>query len=311
VKQKKVRFRHTFKWHFRNCFMMIIASVISTIGYLMFLGCNDLLAGGFWGIAAIINHFVPKVPMAVYIVLLNAPLLILSWRKLQPRFAIYTVFVVILQSALLLVFEDFIPTYTDNKLLACIFGGLLTGVGSGIIVRYYSSEGGTEVIGILLKDKFDFGVSAISTGLNMVIVMIAAFIFGLEPAMYTLVSLFVVMQSFARVLEGFNTRRDVHIITEKGDEVARVLIREVGRGITIMKGVGAYSQRDKDVLFCVVSRLELGSLKDVIHDVDPNAFVVINKTYDLMGYYPSRSLKEGPRKKDLIWVMNEEDDAEN
>ena len=75
--------------------------------------------------------------------------------------------------------------------------------------------------------------------------------------------------------------------------------------------MGAYSRRDKDVLYCVVSRLELPVLKDVIHDVDPQAFVVINKTYDLMGYYPTRSLKEGARKKDPIWVLNEEDDAEN
>ncbi len=310
--KKNFRCKHTIKWHLRNILMMILASFISTFGYLVFMSCNDLLASGIWGVAAIVNHYLPMIPMAVYIVLLNAPLLILSWKRLQPRFAVYTVFVVILQSVLLLAFDGIFPEYTNNKLLACIVGGLLTGIGSGIIVKFYSSEGGTEVIGVLLKDKFDLGVAVVSSIMNMIVVLCAAFIFGFEPAMYTLVSMFLAMLAFNRILEGFNTRRDVHIITEKGDDMAAALIRTVGRGVTKMQGEGAYSHRKKDVLYCVVSRLELASLKETIQEVDEHAFVVINETYDIMGFYPNLSLKESNEKKrKSLWHMNDEDDQES
>jgi len=273
------------KKHVRNIIFMIIGSLIACSGYSIFITPNSFLAGGVWGIAAVIQHYVGSLPMGVYLVILNIPLIIWGWNKLYLRFAVYTVFVILLQSSLLVIMPPFLPTYTANPLLAGIFGGLLIGAGAGLVVKYHGSGGGTDIVGIILKSKYDISVGTVSLFSNAVIVTCAAFVFGFEPAMYTLVNLFITSQVFTQVLEGFNRKRNMMIVSENGQEIAAKLMRELGRGVTIVKGEGAYTHRGKDVLFCVVSRFELSALKEIISTVDPNAFVCINETYEVMGRF--------------------------
>jgi uncharacterized membrane-anchored protein YitT (DUF2179 family) len=276
------------KKHVRNILFMILGSLIVCCGFSIFITPNSFLAGGIWGIAAVIRHFYGVLPMGAWLVILNTPLILWGWNKLYVRFAVYTVFVILLQSTLLVVIPPFLPTYTANPLLACLFGGLLIGMGSGLVVRYHGSGGGMDIVGIILKSKFDVSVGTVSLFSNVVIVFCAAFVFGFEPAMYTMVNLFVSSQVFTQVLEGLNRKRNMMIVSENGQEIATKLMRELGRGVTIVKGEGAYTHRNKEVLFCVVSRFELAALKEIISTVDPSAFVCINETYEVMGRFAKR-----------------------
>lgn len=292
IHTKRFKKRYPLKKHLRNMAMMIVGSLIVVIGFSIFITPNKLLAGGVWGLSAILHHFLPQAPMAAYLVILNTPLLIWGWSTLNTRFALYTIFTILLQSALLLVAPDYLPTYTANPLLACIFGGLLVGAGAGLVVKFHGSGGGNDIVGIILKNKYDMSVGSIALYINTVVVFFAGAIFGFEPAMYTMVELYISANVFTRVLEGANRKRNMMIVSDKGQELADKLLHEVGRGVTMMRGEGGYTHRQKDVLFCVVSRFELAAIKEAIREVDPHAFVCINETYEVMGTFPKRAYVE-------------------
>ena len=271
---------------------MTIGSVISIGAFLIFIAGNDLLSGGVFGIAQLLNHYSDKVPLGVFLILLNIPLLIMGWRQLRPRFACYTVYVVLLQSFLTDFMAPFLPQYTNDLLLACIFGGLVGGVGNAIVVRAHGSGGGTDVIAILARKKFDVSIGTVSLIANGIVVMLAGLVFGFERAMYTMVSMYASSQAFNKVLGGFNPRRNAMIVCDNGQELADRLMRTLGRGVTMLPGEGAFSHQKKDVLICVMSRLELPAMKEIVQEVSPNAFVFINETYEVQGrFYSTNSQK--------------------
>ncbi|MGI6361332.1 MAG: YitT family protein [Bacillota bacterium] len=275
----------------RNVFFMFVGTFIFVVPFCIFLYPNDLLAGGVFGIAAVLNHFAPQVSLAALVVGFNIPLLILAWKKLSRRFTIYTVLVIALQGILLFFLQPHLPTYTANPLLACIFGGVVVGIGDGLIIRYYGSTGGIEIVSLVMQKRMDVSLGTLTLIGNVIIVGLAAFVFGFEKAMYTMVSLYATAYAFDAVLKGFKSKRNVMIISTKGQEIAQRLIFELNRGVTIVDGTGGFSHEQKDVLICVVSRMELVHLKDIVKAVDPAAFVMINETYDVMGDFPRRGQK--------------------
>ncbi len=293
-KKRKVSKKYPLKKHIFFLSMIVLATFIDCAGYLILIKPNDILAGGLWGIAAIINHFVDIIPMGIYVAILNIPLLIWGWNRLSLRFALYTIFAIVLQSYMLSFLAPYLPTYTDNPLLACLFGGVLCGAGAGIVVKFHGSGGGTDIIGIILHDKYDVSVSSVSLVIKIGVVGAGAFIFGFEPAMYTIVYMFVTAVVFTQVLEGFNRKRNMMIITDKGQEIADRMLAEIGRGVTIMSGEGGYTHQRRDVLFCVVSRFDLMPIKEMVKEVDPHAFVCINQTHEVMGSFPKRAKPLGP-----------------
>ena len=281
--------KYPLKKHVRNIVMMILGSLINVTGYAIFISANNLLAGGVWGLAGIINHFVPAVPMAVFIIVLNVPLLLWGWNKINTRFALYTVFCVALQSVLLLFAPDILPNYVNDPILACIFGGLLIGIGGGIVVRYHGSGGGSDIVGIILKSKYDISVGTIGLAVNAAVVLLAGFIYGFEPAMYTMVELYVTSVAFSQVLEGMNSKRNMTIVTEKGELLTQRLLYEFGRGVTVIHGEGGFTHRPKQVLLLVLSRFEMSAVKEIIAECDPQAFVCVNQTYEVLGRFARKA----------------------
>jgi uncharacterized membrane-anchored protein YitT (DUF2179 family) len=161
-------------------------------------------------------------------------------------------------------------------------------VGGGIVVKYHGSGGGVEIIGVILKQKFDISVGTVSLVWNIIIVGLGAFIFGFELAMFTVVSMYVSSSVFNYVLEGLSRKRNVMIISQKGHTISHKIMAELGRGVTVMKGIGAYTHAEKEVLLCIVSRFELGVLKEIVREIDPHAFVSITETYEVMGRFAKR-----------------------
>ena len=277
------------KKHILFLLEMTAGSFISIGAFLIFIGGNDLLSGGVFGIAQIFNHYITAVPLGVFYMLLNVPLLVMGWRQLRPRFACYTIYVVALQSFLTEYLVPYLPQYTNDLLLACIFGGLLGGVGNAIVVRAHGSGGGTDIVAIIARKHFDISIGTISLMANAVVVCLAGMIFGFERAMYTMVSMYASSQAFNKVLGGFNPRRNAMIVCDNGQELADRLMRALGRGVTLLPGEGAFSHQKKDVLICVMSRMELPTMKEIVQEVSPNAFVFINETYEVQGRFYSTS----------------------
>lgn len=305
--KKKNRRPYPVKKHVRNLALMTLGSLINVTGYSIFISANNLLAGGVWGIAGIINHFIPAVPMAVFIIALNVPLLLWGWNKIDLRFALYTVFCVGLQSALLLFFPNILPHYTNDPILACIFGGLLIGAGSGLVVRYHGSGGGSDIVGIILKDKYDISVGTIGLTVNAFVVLLAGFIFGFEPALYTMVELYVSSIAFGQVIEGLNRKRNMIIVTEKGEELTHRLLFEAGRGVTVINGEGGFSHRDKQVLLLVLSRFEMAQVKEIIAETDPTAFVCVNQTYEVLGRFVKKTHVNAALEAEQMRLLQEEE----
>ena len=283
--------------HAKCLSFITLASIVNCLGFMIYIDPNNLLSGGFWGIIAIIRHFTPQIPFGVYNLLFNIPLLIWSWKKLNLRFAVYTLYAMTLQSLVLTLPRSLLPTYTNDLLLACMFGGMIIGATAGIIVRYYGSSGGIEAVSSILRAKIDMSIGTMTMIFNIVIISLAAMVFGFERAMYTMVSLYITAYAFNMVLGGMNAKRSLTIVTEKGDEMAARMIAAIPRGVTISKGRGAYSNAEKDILTSVISRFELAPIKDLIKEVDPSAFVMVNETYEVMGLFMSGRQKIDKKRK--------------
>lgn len=258
---------------------------------------NDLLSGGLTGIAILINYILPFLPVSVLIYVFNMPLLIWAWRDINPRFILYTVYAVTIQSIFLETFKN-MPSYTGDTMLACLFGGLCAGIGAGLIIRYHGSSGGSDVIGIVIKKRYGYSVGTVGTILNAVIVGLSA-IYGLEIAMYTFIFIAVCNIATDKTIEGLSKRYTAIIISEKPEEMKNEIFQRVHRGVTFLDGRGAFSGVRRQIIYCVVNQYELATLKDIIREVDANAFMALSETNEVYGYFYKKGTKNKTNLKEL------------
>jgi len=267
---------------------MTFGSVLISLSFAMFILPNQFLSGGVSGIAIITNHFV-NISIPILMILYNIPIIIWAWKELRLRFIIYTMIAIALQSLFLTLFMD-LPSYTNDPLLASIFGGIIMGAGGGAVIRNYGSSGGMDIIAIVLRRRLNISVGTVSIIGNSLIIGLAGLIFGPEPAMYTLVSMFASAQTADLVLEGLNKKQTAMIICEDADVLKEAILQQLERGVTIMKGFGGYENLEKDVIFCVVTQFELAQLKEMVAELAPKAFMTITETAEVMGKFSSSSL---------------------
>jgi len=267
-----------------NVIFIVLGSFISSIGINMFLVHAKLLSGGVSGISLIVQYLT-RFPAGYTVFLLNIPLLILSYKRVNIRFTILTI-IGTLSLSLFLVF-----TYTfknilllDDPLLLCLYGGVLNGAGMGIVFSNHGSTGGLDIISVILKKKYDnFEIGKISFGVNFVIVSFSAFLFGLSSALYTLVSMYVTSFVVDKTIKGFNRQKMILVITDKEKEVSEAIIKDLKRGVTFLYGEGAYTEKKKRVLYSVVSLSQLPQLKFIVHNIDENAFISILDVSEVQG----------------------------
>lgn len=280
--------------------IMTLGSCIAVSGYVIFVSGNHMLSSGVWGLAAVINHFVPVLSMSLLIILFNGPLLLWGWKKLSLRFAIYTLYIILLQSVLLYIFPRILPFYTNDIMLSCVFGGLLEGAGGGLIVRRNGSSGGTEIAAVILKERFDTSPAYLNLAMDAVTVLLAGLVFGIERAMYTIVEHVIFSVVFSQVLEGINRGRCLMIVTEHDRAITQRIMTELGRGVTILQGRGGWTGREKSVLYCVVTKLEMAQLKEIVRIEDPQAFICITNTHEIFGRFDSMRDLSHPGKQRRI-----------
>lgn len=266
--------------------LIILGSASIALSFNVFIIPNNLVSGGVGGLAIITNHLT-NWSVGLFIFLYNIPIMIWARKSLNLRFIIYTIIAVILQA----IFLDIITPkpYTNDVLLASIFGGIIIGVGGGVIIRQYGSSGGIDVIGIVLRKKLGISIGTVSSITNLIIITLAALIYGLEPAMYTIISILIMGFSIDMVQEGLNKKHTAMIVSNHSDEIREAIIFQLNRGVTLMHGSGGFENTEKDILFCVVNQFELVNLKELILSIDDTAFMTFSEATEVLGRFSEHS----------------------
>ncbi len=261
--------------------MIIIGAIFMAMSIELFLVPNQLLDGGIVGISIILAHL-SGLQIGLFIFLLNIPFFFIGYKQIGKTFALSTV----LGITVLSIFTYFlhpVARFTDDILLATVFGGIVLGVGVGLVIRYGGSLDGTEILAILFSSKSAFSVGEIIMFFNVIIFTIAGFVFTWEQAMYSALAYFIAYKTIDIVIQGLDESKSVYIISEHVDEVGEAIIDRLGRGVTYLHGEGAYTGDKKKIIFTVITRLEEAKLKTIVEDIDLQAFVAIGNIAEVRG----------------------------
>ena len=260
---------------------LFIGSILAAIGLEIFLIPNNIIDGGIVGIS-IISSYLSKLPLSLFIFVLNLPFLFLGYKQIGKTFVFSSLFSIVSLSVWVQVFHP-IPGLTSDVLLATVFGGIILGVGVGIIIRSGGSLDGTEMVAIIIKKKTAFSVGEMVMLFNVFILSSAGLVFGWDRAMYSLIAYFIAYKVIDITIEGLDEAKAAFIISDKAEEIAEAITARLGRGVTFIDGKGGFSKNEKTILYSVITRLEISKLKSIIYDKDENAFVTINDVSDVMG----------------------------
>lgn len=261
--------------------MLALGALCAAIGLEIFLVPNNVIDGGIVGISIMASHLT-KLPLGIFILGLNLPFLFLGYKQIGTTFAISTLFA-LTSLSLGVSFLHPVPGLTNDVFLATVFGGIILGIGVGLIIRYGGSLDGTEIIAILLDKKTGFSVGEIVMFFNLFILSGAGLVFGWDKAMYSLIAYFIAFKVIDITIEGLDESKSIMIVSEKPEEIAECLMARLGRGVTILEGQGGYSREKRNVLYAVITRLEIAKLKAIIEDIDEDAFVTIADVHEVLG----------------------------
>lgn len=264
--------------------LITLGCFISSIGINMFLSHAKLLSGGATGIALIIQYIF-GIRAGITVLIINVPLFVLSYFKLDKKFTIYSL-VGTLALSLFLIFTYPLTNILkiNDELLLCIYGGVLNGLGFGIIFSRSGSTGGTDIITMLLKKKYGYvDVGKISFCLNLIIVLFGASVFGLANGLYTLIAIYINTTLLDAVIKGFKKNKMVFVITDNENEVEEAIMSNLNRGVTFLYGEGAYTKSNRRVLYTIVHLNQLPELKNIVNEIDPHAFMTIVDASEVEG----------------------------
>ena len=268
--------------------MILVGTAVMALAIQCIYDRVGLVTGGFTGLTIIIRNITKSVisggiPLWFANIVLNIPVFIYSYVKFGKKFVGRTLFATIMLSVWLYIIPG-VDLSGDDYLLAALFGGVFTGVGMGIVLRAGATTGGTDMVAALIQTKMrHYSVVQIMQVMDAAIVIAGLYVFGLRSTLYAVVSIFVSTKVSDGFLEGFKNSKAALIITNHYKEVAARVMDELGRGVTGMDAKGMYTQDYKCVLYCVVSRKEIVQLKEIVNDVDPDAFVIVSDVREVLG----------------------------
>ena len=272
----------TWKTVFYNLFLITSGIIVFVIGLNSILIPNKLLGAGVSGVAIIIHYLFPSADVGVTYFLLNIPLMLLGWYSISKRFMLYTIFGMAFFSLSAVLIKT-PPIPLKDPILVAVFGGIVCGAGAGIVLRSLGSAGGVDILAIYGNQKFGLRPGLTSFFVNGLVIMTGAYFFGLQIALYSLIYVFTSSKALDAVLTGFNQRLSTIVISNKYKEIAEEIFKQVNRGVTFLQAKGAYTGSSKEVIFTITTLTELPKLKNVIFNIDPEAFVVVNSTLEVIG----------------------------
>ena len=261
-----------------------LGSAILSLGFTYFIQANGLLSGGFYAITGLVYHFFAAIPFSILLLILSIPVFIWAWFELNRKFVVYTGISIFLQSMFLAIFAN-LPHHIDDPLLAAIFGGAMVGLGGGIAIKGKGAAGGLDLISLIIRKKTGLSVGNVSMGINLFLMLLATLVFDLKVALYSIIIIVVAGKMTNLVLEGLSRKRTAMIITDRGEEMGLALMQSLNRGVTVVPCYGAYTGREREILYTVVNMLEIARVKEIVRDVDPKAFLTISETSEVRGQF--------------------------
>ncbi|WML37113.1 YitT family protein [Clostridium sp. OS1-26] len=263
--------------------MIVIGSLIYSIGVNIFIIPHKFLSGGVAGIA-IILQYLTTMPSGYYVILVNIPIFLIGIRAIDKEFGIFS-FIGMVAMSLSLIFTRNLHNlyYMPDPLLSALCGGILTGLGAGIIFKNRASQGGTDIIAVVVKKKYGMSIGRIAFMINVVIVTMGVFIGSLETAIYTLISMYMSTAVIDKIIQGFDKEKVVLVVTQNSDKIKQVILDKLGRGVTYLYGEGAYTGDKKKVIYCILTPKEIEQAKNLIEDIDSSAVVSIMDTAEVKG----------------------------
>lgn len=276
---KKQVFEEIFK-----ILRIIIGATIYAMGIQWFFLPVAMVSGGVTGISMIIN-LLTDLPVGAGIIIMNIPIFIIALKKYGFRFMLSSLLGMIASSVAIDLLSLVPISITTDPFLAAIFGGIITGLGIGIVYSANATSGGIDVIAKLFRERYPYvNIGTFILLLDAVVVIAYALIFcRYDNAMYTVVAVFLSAKVIDTVLYGTSQSKLCHIISEHSDEIKTAIVGKLHRGVTMLKGVGAYSEQDKQILLCVVKRQQIVEIKKIIKSIDQTAFVIVTDTRDVFG----------------------------
>lgn len=264
-------------------FMVTLACAIMGIAMNTFYLPNKMLSGGFGGVG-VLAYYIAGLPMGVTSLVCNVPLFFLAYKYMDKEYMIGSFYGMIV-FAFSLDFFHFLSTYNvvHDKLLACIAGGVLYGIGASCMYRVGGSSGGTDIIGAIIQKHYSIAISTTGFIFNICLLIASVSFFGIEPVLYTLLTFFIMTKTCNAFVVGFDYKKKVIIISEHYEEIAEAIIKVVGRGVTYIEGEGCFTHRHRELVFVVIKLTQLAKVRSIVREIDPSAFMVVSDVNDVFG----------------------------
>ncbi len=264
-----------------NLIFIVLAILSAGLGVKGFLLSAHFIDGGVTGISMLVSS-ITGLPLAMFILIFNLPFVALAFRQIGPSFALRSA-LAITGFSLCIAFIPF-PFVTPDKLLTAVFGGIFLGAGIGFAIRGGGVLDGTEIAALIISKSLHFlRVGDVILILNIFIFSAAAWVLGIESALYSVLTYFSASKAVDFVIRGIEEYTAIIVMSEKSADIRETIVRVLNRGVTVFKGRGGLSGSDIDILYCVVTRLEIGTVKNAIHEIDDSAFIMIHPLADAIG----------------------------
>lgn len=274
--------KHPYRSMVIRIIILLVGDFIGSVALNNFLIPAHILAGGITGLAQVVQHFT-HISVGTWYFLFNVPLFIMGYRYLGKRFIFLTGVAILGFSG----FTDFVHlqyTAHGDPLLISLYGGVLTGISMGIMFRVGGSTGGTDILSLVFNRRTGKSIGSLSFGMNVIVVLLSTTVFGIEAGMYTLVAMFVTARTMNAVMN-YQQRKTALIISANAQAIADQIGRQLGRGATYINAAGAYSKSELGMLICALTQLEIGELRMLAIDLDPNVFITVLSTTEVIGRF--------------------------
>jgi len=265
-----------------DIFLLVTGSLICAAAIKGILIPQNFVTGGVTGLALIIHKIAPSLNVGLIYCMVNIPLFALAWMAVGRRFFFFSILGALALS-ISMAFVD-VAIHLDDKILSAILAGIIIGAGAGICLRSSGSQGGMDIFSIMLLKRFSISLGNTILTVNGIVLLLVSFFYSLDAVLYTLIVLYVSAKVVNIVVTGLSQRKGVFIISGQWEKISQEILKDIKRGVTILKGEGGYTRKQEHILYSVITFTEIGQLKRLIRDIDPDAFVVITDTIEVMNY---------------------------
>ena len=265
-----------------NLFFCTLGAFIAAFALECFLVPNEIIDGGLVGIS-IMASYLTKINLGIFLIVLNLPFLFMAFREFGKKFVLLALYSVGMLALFVNIVSDNIPVITREPLLVAIFGGGILGIGVGLVLKNDSCMDGTEIMAIKISKKYPYSVGEIIMFINVFIFSCAGFVYSWEKAMYSTLAYLLAYRAIDAVVQGLSEEKSIRIISDKGLELGQAIIEKLNKTVTYIDAQGGYSKAKKTMVYCVIPRIELTKLKDVVADIDKDAFISIENIHEVYG----------------------------